>query len=77
MLRGLPVAFQAAGVAPPADHRGWNKGSYRRGIFIARRERNVNQVLVRLKMKRTGKGGTRRDRRRLTMDRKCCRIKLN
>ena len=57
MLWGLPVAFQAAGVAPPGYHRGWNKGSYRRGIFIARRERNVNQVLVRLKMKRTGKGG--------------------
>lgn len=51
------MAFQAAGVAPPDDHRGWNKGSYRRGIFIARRERNVNQVLVRLKMKKTGKGG--------------------
>lgn len=54
-VMGTPRGLPAAGVAGPGDHRGWNKGSYRRGIFIARRERNVNQVLVRLcvKMKRT------------------------
>lgn len=52
---GTPCGWKAAGVARPRGHRGWNKGSYRRGIFIARRERNVNQVFVRLcvKMKRT------------------------
>ena len=78
---GTPRGFPAAGVARPSvGHRGWNKGSYRRGIFIARRERNVNQVLVRLcvKMKRTAEGRkTVEDCRRLAVDRKCCRIKLN
>lgn len=59
------MAFQPQGLLVPASAmRGWNKGSYRRGIFIARRERNVNQVLVRLcvKMKRTAEGAEDRGR---------------
>lgn len=49
VTRRHPRGSAAAGVARSRDHGGWNKGSYRRGIFMPTRERNVNQLRLTLR----------------------------